>query len=271
MKEIRIYDIPKQFLREESPLKKTLKTLMEQRKSNIELYNHIVSTANFVYMYCQTYEKTDEHEIENMFIAAVLFNFWKVSVPKETLSHRDKTHDEEVKTAKTIFSMKNSILKTFPKEITDIIYITDKDMQHMHEIIYTCNALDNLLCLKDEEGKQFSIPVAMSILASSRNYNPSIVKKLRDFFTKNITKSSEEFKITFSSKEEMKDFESMSDDQKDSLFSVVSLVATEDNGEVDIKEINKLSPKREQIIMFSSENESDQKFYDKNKKILYKA
>lgn len=51
MSNIRIFDIPDEVLENES-YKRISRRLNETKKTDKDLCNHIISTANFVYMYC---------------------------------------------------------------------------------------------------------------------------------------------------------------------------------------------------------------------------
>ena len=77
MSNIRIFDIPDEVLENES-YKRISRRLNATKKTDRDLCNHIISTANFVYMYCTQYEKEDTVDRSDAFVAALLFNFWKI-------------------------------------------------------------------------------------------------------------------------------------------------------------------------------------------------
>ena len=54
MSNIRIFDIPDEVLENES-YKRISRRLNATKKTDRDLCNHIISTANFVYMYCTQY------------------------------------------------------------------------------------------------------------------------------------------------------------------------------------------------------------------------
>lgn len=267
MKEIRIFSIPDELLKEGSVFLKISKPLTLLKDNNKELYKHILSTANFVYMYCSEYEPNIDKN--NIYSAAILFNYWKINTPMELIKKKEKTHAEEQKVMNIMHMTQKDILKNVPKEITDILYVVEEKEQKMYEIIYTCNALDNLLCLENADGDNISIISALTILAIGRNFNPIIVKNFRNFFQKKIISSAEEFKISFNSKEEMKAFNELKDDVKDSLLSAVSMITTEDDPEVVVKEMKNIGDKQKQIVMFDSNIQKKQRFYDKHTNTLY--
>lgn len=267
MKEIRIFSIPDELLKEGSAFLKISKPLLSLKEKNKELYEHTLSTANFTYMYCSEYEPSIDKN--NMYSAAVLFNYWKINTPMELITKKEKTFAEEQKITNIMQTTQKDILKNVPKEITDILYVVEEKEQKMYEIIYTCNALDNLLCLKNADDDNLSIISALTILAISRNFNPVIVKNFKKFFQKKITASAEEFKISFTSKEEMKSFNELKDDVKDSLLSAVSMITTEDDSEIVVKEMKNIGGKQKQIVMFDSNTQEKQRFYDKYTNTLY--
>ena len=146
----------------------------------------------------------------------------------------------------------------------------DEVGQHIHEIIYTCNALDNIMCLKGSDGKPFSIPTVLSIMSSSKNFRPSIVKNLRNFFIRNIEAYAEEFKVSFSSKDEMRAFDELSGDAKEALFAAVSTVLKTNGRPVAIKELNlSAASDLNQVVMFTSDPNKVVKFYDRRTQSLY--
>lgn len=267
MNNIRIFDIPDEVLENES-YKRISRRLNATKKTDRDLCNHIISTANFVYMYCTQYEKEDTVDRSDAFVAALLFNFWKIIAPKT--ENREKNQEEERKLAQISSAAQKDIVRNTPENITNILYVKDEVGQHIHEIIYTCNALDNIMCLKGSDGKPFSIPTVLSIMSSSKNFRPSIVKNLRNFFIRNIEAYAEEFKVSFSSKDEMRAFDELSGDAKEALFAAVSTVLKTNGRPVAIKELNlSAASDLNQVVMFTSDPNKVVKFYDRRTQSLY--
>lgn len=267
MSNIRIFEIPDEVLENES-YKRISKILNKTKKDDKNLFNHIIATANFVYMYCAQYEKEETVDRSDAFVAALLFNFWKIVAPKS--EHREKTPEEERKDAQANSAAQKDIVKNTPESITNILYVKDEVGQHIHEIIYTCSALDNIMCLRDSDGKPFSIPTVLSIMSSSKNFRPSIVKNLRKFFIRNIEAYAEEFKVSFSSADEMRAFDELNGDAKEALFAAVSTVLKTNGRPVAIKELELSAAKdMNQVVMFSSDPNKVLKFYDKRTQCLY--
>ena len=267
MSNIRIFDIPDEVQENES-YKRISRRLNATKKTDRDLCNHIISTANFAYMYCTQYEKEDTVDRSDAFVAALLFNFWKIIAPKT--ENREKNQEEERKLAQISCAAQKDIVKNTPENITNILYVKDEVGQHIHEIIYTCNALDNIMCLKGSDGKPFSIPTVLSIMSSSKNFRPSIVKNLRNFFIRNIEAYAEEFKVSFSSKDEMRAFDELSGDAKEALFAAVSTVLKTNGRPVAIKELNlSAASDLNQVVMFTSDPNKVVKFYDRRTQSLY--
>ena len=72
MSNIRIFDIPDEVLENES-YKRISRRLNATKKTDRDLCNHIISTANFVYMYCTQYEKEDTVDRSDAFVASFQF------------------------------------------------------------------------------------------------------------------------------------------------------------------------------------------------------
>lgn len=268
MGKIRIFDVPDEVL-EDKNFKMIVGTLTNTKKKDKELYEHMVSTANFVYMYCSKYEKENTNRVD-AFIAALLFNFWKIMAPQA--KNKEKSYEEEKEIIEANNAARRDIAKNTSSSITDILYVKDERGQHIHEVIYTCNALDNILCLKDDKGKPLSIPTVLSVMSSSQNFSPAIVKKIRDFFIDNIEAYAEEFKVSFVSKDEMRAFEELNGDAKEALFAAVSAVMEGSKRPVAIKELEmQTGSDVSQIIMFTSSEKKVLKFYDKRTQCLYET
>lgn len=234
------------------------------------LFKHSISTANFCLQYYAEYLEGQDSAIkpEALYVAAIYFNYYKFTT--DGLENTDLSGDALKELQDKKMSVNREIKnKSGQKEAMRYLFVQDKTGQSAHEIIFAANAIDNLMCIKNADGEYLSLITVFSIISASDSFNPDVIKKFEKMFIKQVQDGSSEFRITFSSMEEKQAFGRLDGELKASLFTVISMIMDKNDEQVSVEDLKTYDPQSRQLIVFTSDPDHPQEFFDRRTNTLY--
>lgn len=250
---------------------------MTSYKNACAVWDHALSTAGFCYQYYNEFIKPDKEmkavRPVDMYLAAVYFNYYKLLT--NGAEHQDLTPDENRELIKKQIDSNRSIKEGNAGSNTlKYLFVEDRTYQYAHEVIFVANTLDNLLCLKTEDGEYLSLFSVFQILSGCSSFNPAVVKNFEKLLVGQVRDSSDVLKITFSSAEEKNAFTGLTAKIRNSVLAAITEAMGNDEGDMEVNRLNDDSDeenrkKDRQLIIFESNPSRPQQFYDKRTKTLY--
>lgn len=274
----RTFSIPQELAVRSAGIRSAVKMFVTKQKSSDkaeaervkDIFRHAVSTANFTYQYYTEYLKgKSQIDPDALYIAAIYFNYYKLTT--EGAENKDLTAEELRNLMKRKSEVNAEIRgKSGQGEAVKYLFVTDDTGKTAHEVIFAANAIDNLMCIKNDKDEPLSLATVFSIMSSSESFSPEVVRNFEKMFIRQIKDGAEEYKISFSSSEEKTAFGSLDKRIRDSLFTVISMVMdSETEGrQVSVEDLRNAGDNR-QLIVFTSDPDRPQQFYDKRTNTLY--
>lgn len=242
----------------------------EEKEYILALFSHAIATANYCLQYYDAYLKDRYKGIkpEALYIAAIYFNYYKFTTDR--LENKDLTVEE----MKTLYEKKQQTNLQIRKnsgqeEAVRYLFVQDEEGQMAHEVIFAANAIDNLMCIKNPDGDPLSLTTVFSILSTSDSFNPEVIKNFEKYFIKQVQLGSEEFRLSFASVEEKTAFKGLDDSIKEALFTVISMVMEKEDEQISVEDLKTYDPKSRHLIVFTSDPEKPQQFFDRRTNTLY--